>query len=497
MFDGLALPTLRSTRPARQELDQLDGVNRTLVGYWPCDEAGGKIIRDVSPRRAHAVIDNTANMTSTITKHGRARYMNGSGAVSATLPSLPPLSKLSLFFWVKTTSTSNPLIIRAYENGGTYAGWAVIIGYNNAADPGRLAFYSSNNPGGGWIGSTSNTYNDGALHSCAVIFDGTNVRFYRDGVPDGVTASSAPGTYTGSRAILEGNTQFAARNIALFSSALTDADVRKFHRNPNAGLIDPADRLFFAFKAGTGAVSVTLTGIGSTFSAGTLLPTRSLPITGAAATASAGTVAPARTLPLSGQALSSAAGTVATSRVLSITGQAITSGIGTVSVGSNVSVSLTGIVMTAAAGTTTAGHTVAITGAAMTLSAGSVAYSAAFSLVGIATTGSTGTVSAPTGDQTFGLTGLSMTVSPGNVRVTGGTKWVPQAARAVAIATAAGNTLPPPPRLTGDAKTDIQAQGQWLATLYDQLVKVNNVFGRINDHETRIAVLEASNDNTH
>ena len=247
-----------------------------------------------------------------------------------------------------------------------------------------------------------------------------------------------------------GNSAALCQSFLVLDRALSDAEWADLVAAPWQ-LLRMVPRVL-GNTAATG-VTVSLTGIGSTFSAGTLLPAISLPLTGSAITGGAGTVTP---------------------------------GIG---------VTASGSAVTASAGTVTPGLTLAIAGLAMTLSAGSVAYSAAFSLVGIATTGSTGTLSADVGTVAVGLTGLSIAVSPGNVRVTGGTPWVPQVARAIAIATAVGNTLPPPPRLTGDQRADIQAQGQWLATLYDQLVKVNNVFGRINDHETRIAALEASNDN--
>ena len=58
-----------------------------------------------------------------------------------------------------------------------------------------------------------------------------------------------------------------------------------------------------------------------------------------------------------------------------------------------------------------------------------------------------------------------------------------------------GNTLQPPPRLVGDPAADNRAIQQWLQTLYDHVIKRDNVLGRIADHENRIASLEASNDN--
>lgn len=57
---------------------------------------------------------------------------------------------------------------------------------------------------------------------------------------------------------------------------------------------------------------------------------------------------------------------------------------------------------------------------------------------------------------------------------------------------AKGNTIPPPPRLTGDAKGDAAMTQRWLNQLYDNLVRGLNVGGTLKDHEARIAALEAA-----
>ena len=196
----------------------------------------------------------------------------------------------------------------------------------------------------------------------------------------------------------------------------------------------------------------------------------SVSLTGIALTASRGSVTAGLTGLPSGSAATSAAGTLTSALGSSLSGSAGTGAIGTVRPGVGVSVS----------------------GSAMTVSAGTLAYTIGFTLTGASSASAGGTISSSGGDTESerALTGISMSALPGNVRVTGGTRWVPQEARAATVATSAGNTMPPPPRLTGDVQTDIRAQQQYLQTFYDQFVKVNNVLGRINDHETRIAALE-------
>tara|TARA_R110000868_G_scaffold409899_2_gene696469 strand:+ start:17861 stop:18085 length:225 start_codon:yes stop_codon:yes gene_type:complete len=54
-----------------------------------------------------------------------------------------------------------------------------------------------------------------------------------------------------------------------------------------------------------------------------------------------------------------------------------------------------------------------------------------------------------------------------------------------------GNTLPRPPRLTGDKDGDRQVLNKWMQDLYNTLVLGANVTGTLTDHETRIDNLEA------
>lgn len=289
----------------------------------------------------------------------------------------------------------------------------------------------------------------------------------------GPTSASLSISLTGIGSTFSAGTLIASRSLPLTGSAITGS----------AGTLLPTRSLPLTGSAATASAgtvtasrSLPLTGSAATATPGTLTANRSLPITGSASTLSAGTVTPARTLALSGQALSSAAGTVATSRVLSITGLAITS----------------------AAGTVTPGLAVAIAGAAMTLSAGSLAYSARFTLVGIGTVSASGAVGVSGGATTgvdAALTGIQMRVLPGNVKVTGGTRWSPSQPAAVVPPSMVGNSLQPPPRLTGNAEVDTRAIQQWLATLYDKLIKEANVLGRLADHEKRLAAIEAANDN--
>lgn len=80
-------------------------------------------------------------------------------------------------------------------------------------------------------------------------------------------------------------------------------------------------------------VTVSLTGVASTLSAGTLAPSNAVALSGVATTSSVGTLSPSTTVVLTGVSITSAAGTI------------------TATISGNVTVALTGAVITSRAGT--------------------------------------------------------------------------------------------------------------------------------------------------
>ena len=54
-----------------------------------------------------------------------------------------------------------------------------------------------------------------------------------------------------------------------------------------------------------------------------------------------------------------------------------------------------------------------------------------------------------------------------------------------------GNTILPPPRLSGDPKGDAIAMQRWLNLLYDQMIVVANVYGQVLQDGTNIATMQS------
>ncbi len=494
-------------QPGALELDLSDPINRGRRLFLPLTEAGtwaepshNTYVQDLSPYRRRAQVTNST--TKLITSRGPAysTYAHptwGGGAnqfvgTSSDSSLAAKNAALSMAVSVYLTSTSN----RGTHFGVGASGTGIWITHGNAdADntgSNLLVLFQAVrwiNAGAQW----SVGWNDVLL-----VLDRSGFpTVYVNGRPvysDTGSLAIAPGASAVSRVAADhGPSRFtngaAYQAASVWDRALTAAEARRLARDRFAGVTLPVERLFFALRGASGT-AVSLTGISLTSSAGTLTPGLSSAASGSAATASAGTLSSALAASVAGSAGSASSGSVASTVGVAPSGSAATSAAGTLTTA--LAATLAGEAGTGALGTLVSGIGMSVTGSALTVSAGSLAYTIGFTLTGVSSATAGGTLSTGGGDTTAErtLTGISMSALPGNVRVTGGTRWVPQQARAVAIATTAGNTMPPPPRLTGDIQTDIRAQQQYLQTFYDQFVKVNNVLGRINDHETRIASLE-------
>lgn len=137
------------------------------------------------------------------------------------------------------------------------------------------------------------------------------------------------------------------------------------------------DPLTWTESAPTNNVTVAISGVSASASAGNVTPSTTVPVTGTAATSSVGTVAPATAVPVTGVVGAGAAGTVTPGASVAASGVAGTAASGTVA--PSTTVGATGVSATTAVGTVTvstgANVTVAITGVSATASVGTVGTS--------------------------------------------------------------------------------------------------------------------------
>lgn len=172
------------------------------------------------------------------------------------------------------------------------------------------------------------------------------------------------------------------------------------------------------YKATGGSPDVTLalTGVSGTGSAGTSKAAIDKALTGNSATGSVGTVLATRTVPLTGVTGTGSVGTVSPNQTIALTGVTGTGSVGTVSAGGDVTLALTGVTGTGSVGTVKPTLAIALTGVSGTGIAGTVTPSLALPLTGVSGTGSVGTVSPA---NVVPLTGVTGTGSVGTVTASG------------------------------------------------------------------------------
>lgn len=447
MFDGVDLPGLRLASPSQLELLRTHTINRGLRGWWPLEDASVRVARDISGYGNHATVV-TGTPTRTRNRVGAAvRWASGGGYFQAANFAWPANSPISVSFWNGPESGDSGAF--SIGSGEAAACWA---------------------PYGGTLywdyprGATSRltaSYTAGGAKLSHILLEADGAGYHAIWI-DGILKSSNSGTDAATTALTGlnigrylngGGSSFRSiSNFRIWNRMLALGEKQDLVRQPWIGSQRAADRLFFvALKPSSGLL-----------------------------------------LTLSGEQIAASAGTVAAGISTTIDGGEVASGQGSLSVASEMTIA--GAALTIAGGTLSPGIGVAISGSAITSAAGSIGYAATLSVSGSAIGSALGSVAADNGTVSVALRGEVVAVLPGNVRVRGGTRWVEPAAQAMALPSTINNTLPPPPRLTGNPQIDVPAQNQWLSTLYDRFIKEMNALGRLSDHETRIARLENPDD---
>jgi hypothetical protein len=170
------------------------------------------------------------------------------------------------------------------------------------------------------------------------------------------------------------------------------------HPTLTAGVDRPGFRVFqqsrnvFSSPGAGGDVTLALTGQSLASSAGTLIPTLSIPLTGQALSIAAGTLTSALARALSGQVLASSTGTLIPSMAPALSGTALAS----------------------AAGTLTPALSLPLSGSALTASIGTLVPTLSIPLSGLLITIGQGSLTAP-GSVTAALTGIAIAVSQGTL----------------------------------------------------------------------------------
>lgn len=170
----------------------ITSVQKGLIGHWELD--GTTQLKDLSMIGSDGTGNGSIATGGATDNHGQANKATTFDASDdfisvADNSAYNTTSARTICLWVKTTSTASGgnTIFARIQDASPFPGFTFNLGRNTA---GRLAYYA-----GAWYGSTSATYNDGSWHHIAVVHNGTNLKFYKDGVEDGSRTVPNPANY--------------------------------------------------------------------------------------------------------------------------------------------------------------------------------------------------------------------------------------------------------------------------------------------------------------
>jgi len=272
------------------------------------------------------------------------------------------------------------------------------------------------------------TIQTGTLYLLGASADGTNLRVWVNGIQDGSVASG--NTYTGYASPAFGlarktpgwgflesaHTRFAGKLFwaGLWNRALTQQEWLRLAADPNVLFVRPKA---WTYAVASGDVTVALTGIGMTASAGTLTPSNSVAMTGLASTASQGSVAPVLTVPITGQSITFSQGSMSPSLSVALSGSAVTTATGTLTPTTGLVIELTGQSASFSQGSMRVSSSVSLTGQSHTASQGSLTPAMSLAISGQAVTFSQGTIRP---GISIALSGQAATTAQGAITASGG-----------------------------------------------------------------------------
>ncbi|MBI4092477.1 MAG: LamG domain-containing protein, partial [Candidatus Kerfeldbacteria bacterium] len=236
-----------------------DSLNDGLILYIPFSEGTGTTAADRSKSNKSATLSGTPAWTTTAGKVGNALVFDGTDDY-ATVGNLDT-NTVSLAMWVKrdraTAGDFDRLLLSVSNNG-----WGLHFANDNTLQFTKVGVSNVN--------STGTITDTSGWHHVAVTYDGSNARFYIDGVLDAtqaysVTFDSSSGNYTiGSRGAAEyfdGNLD----EVRVYNRVLPADDIRElYQRNLGAKAPQISVGADPSFSFADGDVAHGLTGVART-----------------------------------------------------------------------------------------------------------------------------------------------------------------------------------------------------------------------------------------
>jgi hypothetical protein len=238
-----------------------------LLAHWTFNEVSGPTAFDSEGSFNGTLFGGATFVAGGIS--GNALSLDGSTTsfvnMGASVPGFTT-GDFSLVAWIKTTSTTESLIVAGKHEAGTLNGYFLNVnGSSTYGQPNKAFFYNSTNPGGEAISTTS--VNDGTWHQLVgVRTAGGSIQIYVDGVLERTVASQP---MIGNAApFLVGGVNFGGTptglftglvdDVQIYSSALTSANVQYLFLNPGQTLAVPEPSVGALLATGVLVLGLTL-----------------------------------------------------------------------------------------------------------------------------------------------------------------------------------------------------------------------------------------------
>ncbi|MEN9613955.1 MAG: hypothetical protein RLZZ347_262 [Candidatus Parcubacteria bacterium] len=210
--------------------------NRGLVGYWSFNgtDVNSTTVFDRSTYAYDGTLHGMGTKYSLSGKVGQAFSFDGTGAY-ISLPNLDMQAPLSWSFWIKRGRIGH-----ANDDffGGDSAGsWGLGFNADNTLFLTKVGVNSV---------SSTGTITDMKWHHVAVTYDGTNVRFYFDGVLDSApsytsgTYTSSGGAYAMGRVNVSAYFSGALDEVRMYSRVLSASEVRTLYGSGSVKIASPS-----------------------------------------------------------------------------------------------------------------------------------------------------------------------------------------------------------------------------------------------------------------
>ena len=249
--DHLAVPIIRGPLL----LDAGDPINKGLLGFWPLDFSGGAVSRDISPNRRHGAITTSTNaggagVLGRVTNFdGSSTYIRPSGTILSTV--------ISVSVWARSGITGTPgwnRMISTKSNYNSPEGWEITLVSGSNTD-----LIVSANLGSSLQANVVSNWATGTWHHIVVVYNGTSVSIYADGLLKGsgtinaITSTAVPLVFGDNTALNEARWNGSLSAARVYNRVLVPNDVHRLYRDRWAGTRRLPRR---ATNAGTYALAV-------------------------------------------------------------------------------------------------------------------------------------------------------------------------------------------------------------------------------------------------